>query len=174
LLVSLITLLPYQRRWLADRSRFKVGMFARKTGKTFTASRVNGLLMTAAHKLDIASRGKGRFEDRKLRIAAGDLALRSDLHKPQRVVGPTGLVRFLAERDVDGHADRFWALMLAFAAADVATREYAYTPVPRAKRPRVHTFSESSKEQVLSGRRTLRGCPAGKSAGLRRCLGETV
>lgn len=27
---------PYQKRWLADRSRFKIGMFARQTGKTFS------------------------------------------------------------------------------------------------------------------------------------------
>lgn len=29
---------PYQQRWLADRSRFKLGRFARQTGKTFTTS----------------------------------------------------------------------------------------------------------------------------------------
>jgi len=29
---------PYQRRWLADKSRFKIGMFARQTGKTFTTT----------------------------------------------------------------------------------------------------------------------------------------
>lgn len=28
----------YQRRWFMDRSRFKIGMFARQTGKTFTTS----------------------------------------------------------------------------------------------------------------------------------------
>lgn len=28
----------YQRRWFQDRSRFKIGMFARQTGKTFTTS----------------------------------------------------------------------------------------------------------------------------------------
>lgn len=28
--------MPYQRRWLDDTSRFKIGMFARQTGKTFT------------------------------------------------------------------------------------------------------------------------------------------
>ncbi|MEZ5648638.1 MAG: terminase family protein [Alphaproteobacteria bacterium] len=27
---------PYQRKWIADKSRFKIGMFARQTGKTFT------------------------------------------------------------------------------------------------------------------------------------------
>lgn len=31
-------LYPYQQRWLADKSRFKIGMFARQTGKTFTTS----------------------------------------------------------------------------------------------------------------------------------------
>ncbi len=31
-------LYPYQQRWLADTSRLKAGMFARQTGKTFTAT----------------------------------------------------------------------------------------------------------------------------------------
>jgi len=31
-----INLYGYQRRWVGDRSRFKAGMFARQTGKTFT------------------------------------------------------------------------------------------------------------------------------------------
>jgi len=29
---------PYQRRWIEDKSRFKIGMFARQTGKTFTTT----------------------------------------------------------------------------------------------------------------------------------------
>lgn len=33
-----LALYPYQRAWLADRSRFKIGMFARQTGKTFTTT----------------------------------------------------------------------------------------------------------------------------------------
>lgn len=31
-----INFLPYQRAWISDASRFKIGMFARQTGKTFT------------------------------------------------------------------------------------------------------------------------------------------
>ena len=31
-------LYPYQRRWLDDKSRFKIGMFARQSGKTFTTT----------------------------------------------------------------------------------------------------------------------------------------
>lgn len=34
----LATLLPYQRDWLADRSRFKIGCWARQTGKSFTTA----------------------------------------------------------------------------------------------------------------------------------------
>lgn len=33
-----IPLHAYQRRWFMDKSRFKIGMFARQTGKTFTTS----------------------------------------------------------------------------------------------------------------------------------------
>lgn len=29
---------PYQREWIMDQSRFKIGMFARQTGKTFTTT----------------------------------------------------------------------------------------------------------------------------------------
>jgi len=32
----IINFLLYQRKWLSDQSRFKIGMFARQTGKTFT------------------------------------------------------------------------------------------------------------------------------------------
>lgn len=32
----IIKFLPYQRAWMQDRSRFKIGMFARQTGKTFS------------------------------------------------------------------------------------------------------------------------------------------
>lgn len=35
---SSIALYSYQQRWFADRSRFKIGQFARQTGKTFTTT----------------------------------------------------------------------------------------------------------------------------------------
>ena len=33
-----LTPLPYQERWLADNSRFKIGIWARQTGKTFACA----------------------------------------------------------------------------------------------------------------------------------------
>ena len=80
-------------------------------------SRVEGVLMTAPTQLRLATLAKERFEDRTIRIAAGRPKLRADLHKIKKVVGPTGIPRFVAERDADGHADRAWALFLAIAAA---------------------------------------------------------
>lgn len=37
-IISALNLYPYQKKWLTDESRFKVGMFARQTGKTFTTT----------------------------------------------------------------------------------------------------------------------------------------
>jgi phage FluMu gp28-like protein len=37
-MASAKVLYPYQRRWLDDQRRFKIGMFARQTGKTFTCT----------------------------------------------------------------------------------------------------------------------------------------
>ena len=79
--------------------------------------RVEGVIFTLANKLTLATRGKEAFEDRKIRIPLGDTELRSDLHKLQKISGPTGQPRFVAESDAAGHADRAWAGFLALNAA---------------------------------------------------------
>lgn len=78
--------------------------------------KVEGVLFTAASKLIMATAGKQRFEDRTVRIPAGDVPYRTDLHKLRKVAGPTGVARFVAERD-DDHADRTWAKFLSINAA---------------------------------------------------------
>ena len=80
-------------------------------------SRVEGVLFTAANKLALATGGKETFEDRRVRIPALP-EIRADLHKLQRVAGPTGAPRFVADSDSAGHADRAWACFLAISAAD--------------------------------------------------------
>jgi phage FluMu gp28-like protein len=82
------------------------------------SSRVLGVLFTAAAKLELATRGKEAFEDRKLRIPEGRPELRADLHKLKKVTGATGVPRFVADSDSNGHADRTWACFLALQAAD--------------------------------------------------------
>jgi phage FluMu gp28-like protein len=81
------------------------------------SSRVEGVLFTGPNKLTLATLGKEAFEDRKIRIPMGDQNLRADLHKLQKITGPTGSPRFVAESDSAGHADRTWACFLALNAA---------------------------------------------------------
>ncbi|MDQ2084655.1 terminase family protein [Xanthobacteraceae bacterium Astr-EGSB] len=91
-------------------------------------SRVEGVLFTGPSKLVMATRGKERFEGRTVRIREGDVALRSDLHKLRKMVGPTGAPRFVAERGED-HADRTWAAFLGINAAEGPRQEIAYRSV---------------------------------------------
>lgn len=99
-------------------------------------SRVEGVLFTAANKLALATVGKQAFEDRRLRIPMGNDALRADLHKLQKVAGPTGAPRFVADSDTAGHADRTWALFLAVSAAVSPHMAYGYTPATQEDAPR--------------------------------------
>ena len=82
---------------------------------------VEGVLMTGPARLDVATALREVVEDKRLRIPDDD-ALRADLHAIRAEVGPTGAARLVAERSTtDGHADRFWALALAVAAARSTT-----------------------------------------------------
>ena len=84
-------------------------------------SRVEGVLMTGPRRLDVATALREALEDRRLRVPA-DEALRRDLHAIRAETGPTGGPRLVTPRaGTDGHADRFWALALACAAASDAT-----------------------------------------------------
>lgn len=85
--------------------------------RRYGESRVHGVLFTAANKQFLATNGKQLFEDRRIRIPMGDAALRADLHKLKKITGPTGAVRFMADSDGAGHADRTWAAFLAAGAA---------------------------------------------------------
>ncbi len=74
---------------------------------------VEGVLMTPARRLDVATHLREAFEDRRLRIPT-DPALRDDIHSLRAEPGAGGAPRLVADRkDSDGHADRFWALALA-------------------------------------------------------------
>ena len=95
-------------------------------------SRVHGVIFSQSTKLNLATIGKDAFEDRKIRIPQGDMALREDLHKLKKVTSATGAPRFIAESDSAGHADRTWALFLALTAyKEGSSIAYAYESVQR-------------------------------------------
>jgi phage FluMu gp28-like protein len=90
---------------------------------------VEGVLFTGPNKQVLATRAKQCFEDRKIRIPMGDRNVRSDLHALKRTMTQTGAVRFDADGDTDGHADRAWACFLALHAGSTPYQPYAYQAV---------------------------------------------
>ena len=68
-----------------------------------------------------------RLQDRLVRIPS-DPAVREDLHKVRKIVTASHNVRLDAPRDSDGHADRFWAVALAYHASDSARGRRAQLP----------------------------------------------
>ncbi|XP_060084820.1 mu-like prophage FluMu protein gp28 [Ylistrum balloti] len=79
-----------------------------------------GVLFSNSNKYMLATVGKECFEDRRLRIPAGQPKLRTDLHKLKKTTTQTGAPKFVAESDSSGHADRAWALFLSIYAASQA------------------------------------------------------
>ena len=112
-------------------------------------ARVHGVIFTNAAKQELAIDAKQVFEDRRIRLPAGDAALRADLHKIKKVTGPTGIPRFVAERDGSGHADRAWALFLGINAAKGGPQLYEYRPIrPHEVRPQ---FASGSGIRQIEG-----------------------
>lgn len=112
--------------------------------------RVEGVLFTAANKLTLATVGKTRFEDRRIRIPPVP-EIRADLHKLRKVTGPTGTPRFVADSDSSGHADRAWACFLALNAADNGDSAIDYHRI----RPYGETLPRSIRHSA--GWRTQKG-----------------
>ena len=87
-------------------------------------SLVEGVLFTAPRRLSMATALLEAVEDRRLRIPNRE-EWRKDLHSVKKESGRSGAPRLVAEREKGGrseqntgsHADRFWALCLACAAA---------------------------------------------------------
>lgn len=96
--------------------------------RRYGANRVDGVIFSSPRRLDIATAGKGIFQDRQIRLPAGDNSLRADLHKPKKIMGPTGAPRIVVEDHNGDHADRFWACSLALAASMGGHAEYDYQP----------------------------------------------
>ncbi|MCI1193406.1 terminase family protein [Calidifontimicrobium sp. SYSU G02091] len=96
--------------------------------------RVTGVIFTAAAKLEMAVALKDRLQARRLLLPVPDAdkaAVIDDLRAVKMEPGAGAVPRLLADRDSGGHADRFWALALACAAAGEQVPVYAYESVAR-------------------------------------------
>ena len=109
--------LPQVARCAVDASG--LGLMLAEELQARWGGRVEPVTFTAAVKEDLAVRVKRMLEERRL-LLPYDPVIRASLGAVKRFVTPAGNVRFDAERTDAGHADHFWALALALAAADDA------------------------------------------------------
>lgn len=90
--------------------------FAERAQERFGKYRVEGVRFTGPIKEQLAYPVRAAFEDRTIRIPESK-EIRADLRAIKKETTTAGNVRFTADRSVNGHSDRFWALALALHAA---------------------------------------------------------
>lgn len=78
--------------------------------------KLDPVTFSAESKRELFIRAKKHFQEGTIKIPL-DARLRDDLASLQRIVSPSGNVRYSAARTADGHADRSTALALALHAA---------------------------------------------------------
>ncbi|MDR2377384.1 MAG: terminase family protein [Puniceicoccales bacterium] len=121
---------PSLRRVCIDQSG--IGrQFTERAIEHFGSYRVEGITFTSAIKERLAYELRRGFEQRQLRIPA-ERSIRDDLRSVKRETTFAGNIRFSAERNKNGHADRFWALALAWHAGQSPTAASFshFTPIP--------------------------------------------
>ncbi len=116
---------------------------------------VEGVLFTGPVKQDLATGGKQAFEDRAVRIPS-DRAIRESHHAVRKMTTVAGNPRFDADRSEVGHADEFWAHMLALHAAGRETVAYGYEPA-LIRRPADPLGPPRDDDDGESGLRAIRG-----------------
>ncbi|MGH8017924.1 MAG: hypothetical protein ACREIA_06485, partial [Opitutaceae bacterium] len=100
--------------------------------------KLESVTFTNERKRELFSRAKKAFQANGVRIPR-DARIRDDLASMQRVVTPQGVVRYVAARTRDGHADRATALALAIHAANaVPAEQIAPSRIHLGLRPHLH------------------------------------
>lgn len=103
-------------RYIAIDATGLGGPVSEHLAKRLGEYKLEAVTFTNERKRELFSRAKKAFQGKQLRIPA-DPKLRDDLSSIQRIVTPQGLVKFIAARTSDGHADRATALALAIYSA---------------------------------------------------------
>jgi len=101
--------------------------FAERAAQRFGKYRVEGVTFSNSVKEELAYPVRSAFEDGAIKIPFGDDPFISDLRKIRKETSAAGNIRFVADSDEDGHADRFWALALALHAGKSAKTNYTAT-----------------------------------------------
>ncbi len=110
--------LPQVRRCCIDETG--IGIQFTERAKTFQGDyKVEGVMFTPRVKEELAYPMRTAFEEMRVRVP-DDKFITADLRAVKKETTASGNVRFAADRGVNGHADRFWALALALHAGKTA------------------------------------------------------
>src|SRR5690606_39080172 len=104
-------------RYIAIDSTGLGGPISEHLAKRLGDYKLEAVNFTNERKRELFSRAKKSFQGQKVRIPNSQ-KLRDDLGSIQRIVTQQGLIKFIAARTRDGHADRATALALALHAAE--------------------------------------------------------
>ena len=96
--------------------------FAERAEEFWGKYKIEGISFTNGIKEHLAYQLRTAFEDKKIKIPA-DENIRSDLRAVKRENTCTGKIRFFADSNENGHADRFWALALAVEASKLQSSQ---------------------------------------------------
>ena len=107
-----------------DNTGLGIGWTDDATDK-FGTYKIEGITFTPRTKETLAYPVRAAMQDRRVRIPH-DPHIRADLRSITKQTSTSGNIRFTAERNADGHADRFWALALAMHAASSPSAPIAY------------------------------------------------
>ncbi|MBO6271339.1 terminase family protein [bacterium] len=133
-ILSAILKHPKLRRCCIDSTG--IGMQLAETAqKDFGQYRVEAVMFTNKSKEEMAYNLRTNFENKQI-IIPSEHDIREDLHSIQKITTKAGNIRFDADTsEVNGHADRFWALALALIACAVP-----YFPIDITTRKRYETL----------------------------------
>jgi phage FluMu gp28-like protein len=104
-------------RYIAIDATGMGGPISEHLAKRLGDYKLDAVNFTNDRKRELFSRAKKAFQSQQVRIPNSQ-NLRDDLASIQRIVTPQGLVKFIAARTRDGHADRATALALTLHAAE--------------------------------------------------------
>jgi phage FluMu gp28-like protein len=115
-------------------------MLAEEAQRLYGQYKVEAVNFSGPVKAELAMPMLRAFQDRTVRIPQAR-EIRDDLHKIRKTTTAAGNIRFEADRDDAGHADRFWALALGLHAA-ATTRAAGYF------QPQTFGGTESHSEEI--------------------------
>ena len=110
--------LPRLRRACIDNTGIGANL-AEDAQIDFGKSRVEEVTFTSAAKGEMAINMHQVFEDKRARIPVSK-NIRSDLHSVKKIVTAANNIRYDADRNENGHADRFWAASLGLHAGQTS------------------------------------------------------